>query len=293
MLIPTTMQMAMTVRRDGDLCATVDGLALWQGVDRATARELAALLGACGVLVLRRQCLTEAELVHAASLFGAVEASIRYDWASPHTREVGFISNLRDAAGRPIGGLGNNEVVWHCDQSYRPNPATGAMLYCVEAPPEAGRTYWASLSRAYAALPEATKRRIDDYRVSFSYEKRTASYEAQSRPGADIRELTPPVAHRLVNRHPHDGRASLYLDPATATGIVGLAQDEADRLLAELCEHATQPRFVYTHRWEVGDLVIWDNAVTLHRREPFDPTLPRLLKRLQFRLPAAEFICPE
>ena len=227
-----------------------------------------------------------------AGMFGAVEASLRYDWASRHTREIGYISNLRDADGRAIGGLGSNEVVWHSDQTYVANPATGAMLYCVEAPPAAARTSWADLKRAYAALPESTKARIEELVAVFSYAKRTASYEEGSRPAADIRQQTPDVRHRLVNRHPLSGEKALYLDPATAVGIDGLAPQAAQALLEELCAHATQPRFVYTHEWQIGDLVVWDNAVTLHRREPFDARQPRLLKRLQFRPPRQEFICP-
>ena len=286
-------EMALMVRWENGLCAVVDDIPLWDAVGDGMAVELRALLARGGVLVFPRQALSEAELVRVAGMFGTIEASLRYDWASPYTREVGYISNLRDAEGRQIGGLGNNEVVWHSDQTYVSTPATGAMLYCLESPPRAARTSWADLRRAWEALPETTRARIEDYVAVFSYDKRAQSYEAGSRPSDDIRQRTPLVGHRLVNRHPRTGEKALYLDPATATGIRGLPADEGMRLLDELCAHATQERFLYTHDWQVGDLVVWDNAVTLHRREPFDPCQPRLLKRLQFRLPQAEFICPD
>lgn len=284
--------MTLMVRREAPHCAVVEALPLWQTDGEGVAAELRALLSQTGVLVFPRQSLSEAELVGVAGMFGAVEASLRYDWASHYTREVGYISNLRDAAGEAIGGLGNNEVVWHSDQTYVARPAAGAMLYCVESPPGAALTSWADLKRAWAALPAATQARIDKLVAMFSYEKRAASYEAGSRPGADIRRLTPPVPHPLVNTHPLSGEKSLYLDPATAVGIDGFDQAAGQRLLDELCAHATEARFLYTHHWQIGDLVVWDNAVTLHRRDPFDPRQPRLLKRLQIRLPRQEFICP-
>jgi taurine dioxygenase len=284
--------MGLMIRREAPHCATVENIPLWDAVGDGVAAELRALLAQTGVVVFRRQALSEPELVRVAGMFGAVEASLRYDWASLATREVGYISNLRDAEGRAIGGLGSNEVVWHSDQSYVANPATGAMLYCVEAPADAARTSWADLKAAHAALPAAVQARIADMVAVFSYEKRSVSYEQGSRPGADIRRQTPPVAHRLVNSQPLTGAKSLYLDPATAIGIHGMAAD-GGKLLDELADHATQPQFLYTHEWQIGDLVVWDNAVTLHRREPFDPRRPRLLKRLQMRLPHQEFICPD
>jgi alpha-ketoglutarate-dependent taurine dioxygenase len=270
----------------------LDGVRLWDDLDATTVKNLRDLLGERGVIVLRRQSLREDELVRFAGLMGTLQPSVRYDWASKHERNVGYISNMRDPAGNPIGGLGSGEVVWHADQSYHENPVTGAMLYCVETPPDAGRTSWANLMRAYDALPDATKERIEDYVAIYSYEQRAATYEEKSRPSDDIRRLTPPVRHRMVNAHPRSGRKALYLDPGTVVGIEGLTDAAAKDLLTELNAHATQERFIYTHQWNVGDVLIWDNGMTLHRREPYDASLCRLMKRLQFRLASEDFICP-
>src|SRR3546814_10701981 len=141
------------------------------------------------------------------------------------------------------------------------------MLYRVETPPDAGRTSWANLILAYEGLPDKTKQRIENYVATFSYERRSRTYEGGSRPSKDIREITPPVQHRLVNRHPRTGQKALYLDPATLDGIVGLSDEESADLIAELNEHATRDECVYTHTWRVGDMVIWDNGLTLHKRE--------------------------
>ncbi|MEJ0071874.1 MAG: TauD/TfdA family dioxygenase [Pseudomonadota bacterium] len=277
--------MTLTVRQnDQGFAREIANLSLWDEIDAETARTLSGLLGEHGVLVFRRQALSEPELVRVAAMFGKLEPSIRYDWASKYTRDVGYISNMRDPSGKPIGGLGSNEVVWHTDQSYLPNPVTGAMLYCVETPPKSGRTSWSHMVLAYEALPETLKQRIENFMTIFSYEKRSATYEEKSRPGADLRKITPPVEHRLVNRHPRTGRKALYLDPATAVGIAGLPQADSDALLGEIYERATEARFQYIHEWSPGDLIVWDNAQTLHRREPIDESQSRLLKRMQFRI---------
>jgi taurine dioxygenase len=138
---------------------------------------------------------------------------------------------------------------WHTDKPYHKAPPLLTMLYAVELPPAGGDTEFANMLQAYDALPAAMQRRIAGLRVAF----RPAFDD--SRPGAD---------HPLVRSHPKTGRKSLYIGNHS-TGIVGLPAAEGKRLLAELLAHATQPRFVYTHRWQLGDLVMWDNRVLLHR----------------------------
>lgn len=279
-------------RINGSFACEVTGLEMWKERTPAEKDRLRSLLSEHGVIVLRHQSLSESDLIRVAAGFGKLDPSIRSDWASKYNRDVGYISNMRDGTGKPIGGLSNNEVVWHCDQSYLPNPVTGAMLYCVETPPGAGRTSWAHLGDAYDALPEGTKTRIDGYTGIFDYWKRAQTYSEESRPSEEMRKKTPPVEHPLVNVHPKSGRKYLYIDPGTMAGIVGVEDGEAGVLLNELTEHAVRDSFVYTHEWNVGDVLIWDNGVTLHRREPYDASQCRLMKRLQFRLPSDTFIIP-
>src|SRR5437763_13398305 len=143
------------------LACEIDGLPLWEPLNAATVAELRQLWSNYGVLVFRRQALSEAELAAFCALFGPLERTVRSDWASPTAPEVTIISNLSDGLGRPIGGLGDGELQWHSDQSYMLSPATGAALYAVELPPEGGTTSWVNLSAAYAGLPEALKRLLD------------------------------------------------------------------------------------------------------------------------------------
>src|SRR6266446_4639402 len=163
------------------LAREVAGLNVWEGPDDATVAELRGLYAQHGVLVFRRQALSEAELAAFCALFGPLERTVRSDWASPGTPEVTVLSNLQDGLGRPIGGLGDGELQWHSDQSYMLHPATGAALYALELPAEGGRTSWVDLRAAHAALPDRLKRAVEGRRGVFSYVKRLAGYQEGDR----------------------------------------------------------------------------------------------------------------
>ena len=270
------------------------GLRLWEPQDDPTIDELRALWADHPVLVFRRQALSEDELADFSACFGPLERTVRTDWASPVRPEVSLISNLKDAQARPIGGLGDGEIQWHSDQSYMKEAATGAMLYALELPPEGGTTSWVDLCAAYAGLPAGLKRAIDGKRAVFSYAKRLAGYQGVDRViSEEAKRKTPPVLHPLVHTHPVTGKPALYLDSTTTIGIEGLDDAPGDALLEEIYESATRPEFVYRHHWQVGDALLWDNGFTMHRREPFDPSARRLMKRTTMFLPRDRHIVPE
>jgi taurine dioxygenase len=275
----------------GGFAREVRGLALWQTPNTTTLAALREAWRRHGVLVFRRQALSEDELVAFSALFGRPDVIVRADWQG-NRPEVIQISNMKNQAGQSIGGLGAGELGWHSDQSYVANPATGALLYMVEMPPEGGRTYWANLRLAYAALPQPAKDRIANLSAIYDYAKRQATYDDEKPMSAELRRKTPPVIHPLVNRDPVTGECSLYLDPTTTVGIEGLAPEAGNALLAELAAHATRPEFVYGHDWQIGDLVMWDNGYLLHRRDPFDARQNRLLKRTTIRLATTHHIVP-
>lgn len=283
----------MKVRPIGNgIAMEVTGLTLWEPIPERVCASVADLWSKSGVIVFRRQALSEAEIVVFSRQFGELDIIVRTDWQSESQPEVTQISNMKDAGGRSIGGLGAGELDWHSDQSYMRDPATGSLLYMVEMPREGGRTYWANLSLAYASLPDDTKARIEGKHGIFDYLKRQSTYDDEAPMSAELRRKTPVVAHPLVNRHPVTGAPSLYLDPTTTVGIAELPGEEGARLLAELNAHATQPQYVYAHDWQIGDVVMWDNGLVLHRRDPFDPATNRLLKRTTFRLPPSRHIVP-
>ena len=270
------------------------GLRLWEPQDDPTIDELRALWADHPVLVFRRQALSEDELADFSACFGPLERTVRTDWASPVRPEVSLISNLKDAQARPIGGLGDGEIQWHSDQSYVKEAATGAMLYALELPPEGGTTSWVDLCAAYAGLPAGLKRAIEGKRAVFSYAKRLAGYQGVDQViSEEAKRKTPPVLHPLVHTHPVTGKPALYLDSTTTIGIEGLDDASGDALLDEIYESATRPEFVYRHHWQVGDALLWDNGFTMHRREPFDPSARRLMKRTTMFLPRDRHIVPE
>ena len=278
---------------DNGFARIVEGVALHERPDGETRKALDAALAEHGVLVFRRQALSEAELAEAASWFGALELIVREDWASKYRPEITYISNMRGPGGDTIGGIGQGELAWHTDQSYMANPATGSLLYCVETPPGGAPTSWANLKAAYDALDEAAKAEIEGRRGIFSYAVRVAGYGEIDKIAEDeIRRRTPDVTHPLAHTHPATGRKALYLDPGAMAGVEGMEAGEGRALLDRLIAHATGPRFVYRHDWQVGDTVLWDNGFLLHRRDDFDPAENRWLKRATFRPSPARHIVP-
>ena len=270
------------------------GSHLWEAPDDLMVDQLRELWARHSVLIVRRQALSERELADFSALFGPLERVVRTEWASPVVPEVGLISNLKDGQAKPIGGLGDGELQWHSDQSYMMNPASGAVLYAVELPPEGGTTSWVDLSAAYAALPDQLKRRVEGRHGVFSYVKRLAGYQGVDRViSSEAKRKTPPVLHPLVHTHPATGRKALYLDSTTTVGIEGMDDASGSALLDEIYSFATRPEFVYRHDWQVGDVVMWDNGLTMHRREPFDPAARRLMKRTTIFLSRERHIVPE
>ncbi len=279
--------------RDG-FALEITGISLWERPPQYTVETITSHWADRGVLVFRRQALSEAELCAFSSNFGELERVVRTDWASPMVPAIGVISNLRNSAGRAIGGLGDGELQWHSDQSYVAQPATGCLLYAVEIPPAGGDTLWANLEWAYQALPPRLRSFIEGRKGIFSYGKRLAGYGAEDRAiTAEMRAKTPDVIHDLVQRNPMTGRPSLYFDPTTTVSILGMPTKEGETVLNELTAFCTQPQFVYRHHWQVGDVVMWDNGFLLHRRDQFDPNQRRLMKRTTLALSRQTHVVPQ
>jgi taurine dioxygenase len=203
------------------------------------------------VVVFPDQALSrEAQFAFAGNL-GEVAVHGAHRPGAEHKRYgVAHVMSNLGADGRPTARRSPAaNYHWHTDKPYLPAPPSLTMLYAVELPPTGGDTEFANMTMAYDALPEAVQRRIASLRVAFR-----PAFD-NGRPGAD---------HPLVRTHPDTGRKSLYIGNHS-TGVVGLPEEEGKALLAELLAHATQPRFVYRHRWRLGDLVMWDNRCLLHR----------------------------
>jgi alpha-ketoglutarate-dependent 2,4-dichlorophenoxyacetate dioxygenase len=180
----------------------------------------------------------------------------------------------RDSRQR-LFNLGN--MLWHSDSSFRAIPAKYSLLSARVVNPVGGNTEYADMRAAYDDLDAATRGLIED-RIcehSLMYSRGSLGMLDYSE---EERAMFRPVRQRLVRTHPVTGRRSLYLSSHAGT-ILGMPTPEARILLRELTEHATQPKYVYVHRWRPWDLVIWDNRQVMHRVRRYDEAQPRDMRR--------------
>ncbi|MDA0231622.1 MAG: TauD/TfdA family dioxygenase [Proteobacteria bacterium] len=238
-----------------------------------------------GILLFRGQELDEESQVAFSRRFGALEIHVRTEYLSPEFPEVLLVSNLQKPDGAPLGILADRDVGWHYDQIYLAQPALGSMLHAVKVPPEGGRTYFADMAAVYAALPDDLKRRIEGRRAVQSYEHFNRSFSVPTSKSQKVR--TQDLSHPMVRTHPYSKRKSLYVCPGMTTEILGLEEAESREILDRLFEFSVRPEFVYGHDWRAGDSILWDNARSMHRRDPFDACHQRLMKRTTILLPDA------
>ena len=182
-------------------------------------------------------------------------------------KEIFLVSNIEEQ-GQAIGALGHGEISFHSDLSYLRQPGTLSLLYAIELPKSGGATHWCNGYAAYEALDEAQKMRLRGLRAVHRHY---------------VEEQTPPSRWTtpLCASIPKAAAGPCTWGPHLTKYVVGMAADESQALLDELFAHMTQPRFIWAHHWQVGDLVMWDNRPTMHRRDPFPPAERRLLKRTQ------------
>jgi alpha-ketoglutarate-dependent 2,4-dichlorophenoxyacetate dioxygenase len=272
-----------------DFAAEARFIDLSQPMEANEVALIQATIDAYPVLVFRKQHLTDVQLRDFAARFGPLEIGRSAARPGPRrlaTPQIGDISNLDEDNNvraltdrRRLDSLGNR--LWHTDASYMPVPVVLGLLHAVTLPPPSpfgnGETEFADMRAAYDGLAAATREAIDPLVAEHDVFWSRAQIGFTEFPPGE-REQYPPSPQRLVRRHPVTGRKSLYLS-AHASHIVGWPVADGRLLLADLNAHATQLGFVYSHTWQVGDLVIWDNRWTMHRGRPHDEHQPRDLRR--------------
>lgn len=237
------------------------------------------------VLRFRGQRLSDPQLLAFSRLFGELDPPGPNPYGKPFLPEhpeMNVISNIR-MAGAPIGGLGDGEAIWHSDMTYVDTPPMGAILHALEVPPSGGDTYWANMYLAYETLPSGLKNKIEGRKAVHD-----ATYNSAGMMRKGYKEVTDPreapgARHPLVRTHTETGRKCLFLGRRRNSYIIGMELDESDALLDELWAHATRAELTFRQQWRVGDVLIWDNRCTLHRRDSFDPTARRLMHRTQIK----------
>jgi taurine dioxygenase len=236
------------------------------------------------VLVFRNQRLTDDALLSFSRHFGTLDSPPNQGAGRKSPAgypDVYVVSNVLDDKGEPIGALGDGEAAWHTDMSYAPHPPDASMLYSLEIPSQGGDTCFSSMKAALAKMPARLVERIRGLDI-----KHDGTYDS----GGNVRKgLTPSndprnsvgTPHPIVIEHPVSGDLALYLGRRRNAYIMGLELAESERLLDEIWSFVETA--VYRHRWAVGDLVLWDNRTTMHRRDAFDPKARRVMHRTQIK----------
>src|SRR6185503_765449 len=254
---------------------------------RATLREIDAIKDAWyryDVLVFRKQRLTDDDLIAFSRHFGTLEGPPNQGAgrkSPPGYPDVYIVSNVRDAQGEPIGALGDGEAAWHTDMSYAAEPPDASMLYSLEIPAQGGDTCFASMKAALAKMPRALAERIRKLDI-----KHDGTYDSGGNVRKGLKASSDPrtsvgTPHPAIIEHPKSGLASLYLGRRLNAYVMGLELAESERLLDEIWTYVEAA--VYRHRWAIGDLVLWDNRTTMHRRDAFDPNARRIMHRTQIK----------
>ena len=280
-VVPTTAALGAEVR----------GLDL-KTLDDAAFKELHRAWLDNVMLVFRGQSLVAEDLVRLVRRFGTPVTSSGLHKRDLNERagnelfnlppEVTVVSNVKQE-GKSVGILGDGEVVWHSDFSFKERPTAARMLVAMEVPPRelGGNTFFLNCYAAFDALPAEMKRCVSGLTVKQADIIDTAM---KLRPGAsldaDIRTVPGP-SHPVISTHPETGHNMLFLGRRHGAYVDGFSLEESEALLNRLWAHCAQPRFWYEHRWSAGDVVVWDNRAILHRRDPFDATSRRLLYAAQ------------
>ncbi len=262
------------------------GLDVGKHLDDVTFQHIEAAFHENAVLCFRHQSLTEGQQIAFTKKFGDVGTNTFASYGGHKTHsEILIVSNVEED-GKNIGNP-NAGLFWHTDQSYAERPHRATLLYALEIPEQNGEplgdTLFANGTAAYDALSDDMKRRIDGLQAVHRMHARIRG-RAETRVTDEAKKRFPDVSHPVARTHPFTKRKSLYVTIGECVGIEGMAEQDALALIEELFNHIIKPEFIYRHRWQVGDLLIWDNCMVQHQAtKDYRPDNRRLLHRTVVR----------
>ena len=237
-------------------------------------------------LLFRGQTLSDDDLLAFSRRFGELDPPPNQERgriSPPGYPDVYVVSNVLDQNGDPIGALGAGEASWHTDMSYLDTPPDASMLYALEIPPSGGNTWFVGMQAACAALPAELRKKIEGRRIKHDGTYNSGGYLRKGVTPTDDPHAAPGAWHPAILKHPANGRPTLYLGRRRNSYVEGYSAAESAKMLDEVWAHTTQPRFLYEHTWRLGDLLLWDNRSTMHRRDPFDGAARRIMHRTQIK----------
>lgn len=262
----------------------------------AAFRELHDLWKQHGIMLVRGQDkMTDAQFEAFSKRFGELDPPPNQGVGRknvPGFPNLYVVSNEVDKSGDPLGALGYSEAVWHTDMSYLPVPPIASMLWAIRLPAWGGNTWAVSMCAAFENLPPALKERAKKLQIKHDGTRDSAGNLRRGVTDDANLKVAPGYAHPAVIRDPGTGKPALFLGRRPRAYVMGLEIAESEALLDDLWKHAIQPGNVYEHKWTAGDVLIWSNYSTMHRRDEFDKDTIRRMHRSQIKgtdAPAAYF----
>ena len=237
------------------------------------------------VLVFSGQQLSDGELLEFCRNFGTLGLPPPSDKMQqkqaprdPRYPEIAVVSNVIEN-GIPIGTLGAGEAAWHTDMSYEVIPHDGTMLYSIEIPPAGGDTWFVNMYLAYDTMPLELRNRLRGLKIKHDLVYKPDGLKRKGMASVEVTDIskTPGTPHPIIRTHPETRYNALFTGHRRNAYILGLPLDESEALVKAIWAHLSQPHFMWHHQWKVGDLVIWDNRCTMHRRDPFDESARRVM----------------
>ena len=278
-----SVSLAIEVVPTGTVGAEVKGV----DIARAGRSEVEAIKRAWyqhDVLVFRDQKLSDDDLLAFSRNFGTLDPPPNQGAgrkSPPGYPDIYVISNVLDGKGEPIGALGDGDAAWHTDMSYIAEPPDASMLYSLEIPARGGDTWFCGMKAALAKMPRELVERIRKLDIKHDGTYDSGGYVRKGMTASNDPRKSVGTPHPIVIRHPVSGDKALYLGRRLNAYIVGLELEESERLLDTIWSFVETA--VYEHKWALGDLVLWDNRTTMHRRDAFDPKARRVMHRTQIK----------
>lgn len=263
----TTIDIGIEVRPSGAaLGAEIAGVDLSRPLNETDFKEIEQAFNTHSVTCLRDQQIDEEQFLAYCRRFGEVEINFLTHYGHPDHPEIMLVTNIQEN-GQNIGHADAGRV-WHSDMSYMDNPPRATILYAREVPHDdergiIGDTLFSSAVAAYDDLPQATKDRLEGLRAVHHVAGRRKNVGTGAQDNK-YREAMPDVFHPVARTHPHTGRKSIYVSEGECIGIVGMPDEEAQPLLADLTARAVDKRYRYRHKWRQGDVLMWDNYAVQH-----------------------------
>lgn len=265
--------------------------AMIEGVDLATItpaqfRQVYEIWKKHHVIVLRDQQLTNAQFERFSAMLGELDPPPNQGAGRksvPGHPNLYVVSNRKNAHGEPIGALGDGEASWHTDMSYQEQPPFASMLWSVELPSTGGDTWFASMPAALRAMPPDLVQRISRMGIKHDGTYDSGGNLRKGMVANDDPRKSVGTIHPIVIVQPESGEHTLYLGRRRNAWIAGLSLEESERLLNIIWSYATMPEVTLRHQWKLGDVVLWNNLTTMHRRDSFPADQVRTLHRSQIK----------